>query len=327
MRNSPHSPRQSGKRRSSIALWACLIAVSGSFSQDGATIRKVGYDTPTNPSSQNARLQDELSPELVTLLEMEQNIAKPFAWGLIGGIEEKYIVVGIDRDGRLKTVILAKRGNSYQVVRSGPHAERQDALITNSGSLRLAELQTDSEFPFKSEVFTVRNCKVHFVFSWRALNRSFRKGSFLTGIDVRIVIEENSKIISNEACGFSFAGFQDPFEKDINRDGNQEVVFVGIDNSKHVYLWTLNPDCSVKPILFEFEEEGSLIRENSVSGRELFLRTDPQNGNENVHTRWSEPYFENGKTQWRVTEDVYKWDSREELYRRAGKSRWLRPGD
>ncbi|MEK6302573.1 MAG: hypothetical protein AABO41_17820 [Acidobacteriota bacterium] len=264
---------------------------------------------------------------MAALLEREQQIVKPFAWGAFGGIDEKYQVVGIDKDGRLKAVILAKGASGYQVVRSGPHAERQDVLIDHSGSLRLADLQPDEEFPFRSDVLTLEDCEVHFVLSWRALNRSFRKRSFLTGIDVRIIVKKDSKIVSNERAGFSFFGFREPLKKDINRDGKMDYVFVGQDNSNSICIWTLEPDCTVKPILFEFKEEGTPIRERCVSGRELFLKPDKQSGSEDVHIRWSESYVENGRPYWRIAEDVYKWDSRDGVYRKAGVSSWLKRAD
>ena len=302
-----------------IALLVCLLLNSCSL-PDGARKTQHGYGHSPSEQSQDRQVEEPLDSKLSALLRQAQQIVKPFAWGAFGGNEERYEVVGIDPEGKLKSVIVAKRAGGYVIERAGTFAEREDALIQSSGSLHLQDFLSDREFPFKSDILTAQDCKVHFVFVWRALNRSLHRRSFLARIDFRIIVERDFRVVSNDLAGLSLFGVREAFVTDVNGDGKQDYVLIGEDNSKFIYVWTVERNCGVKPMLFEFEDANRPVTERSVSGRELFLRPDRSTGGNTIHTRSSEPHIEHGTFYWRITESVYKWERQRSLYKRVKQS-------
>ncbi|MEK6410971.1 MAG: hypothetical protein AABN34_28960 [Acidobacteriota bacterium] len=313
-------------KRLYIALLVCLLLNSCSLPEGASKTQHRDAHSP-GEQSQDRQIEEPLDPILSALLRQAQQIVKPFAWGAFGGNEERYEVVGIDPEGKLKSIIFTKRAGGYVIERAGTFAEREDALIQSSGSLHLQDLLSDREFPFKSDILTVQDCKVHFVFVWRALNRSFHRRSFLAGIDLRIIVERDLRVVSNELAGLSLFGVREAFVTDINGDGKQDYVFIGEDNSKFIYVWTLERNCVVKPILFQFKDDNRSVTERYVSGRGLFLRADKSTGGYTVHTRSFEPHIKNGTFYWKITESVYKWERRQSLFKKVKESTWLEKSD
>lgn len=305
-----------------ILLLLCFLTSScrlpaSTAQSDGA------LDRGPAKQSEDVEAEEPLDPILLDLLQQQQQIMKPFAWG---GPREAGIVIGIDEHDRLKTIHFGKTEAGYKIRKSEPFRslENQSIRMKKSGSLALQGHLTEREFPFKADVITMERCQVHFVVVERALVRSLRNTqSPLTAIDVKIIVARDSNVVSSDNAGLSFFGVGAAFLTDINGDGMQDYVFIGEDNSKFIYIWTVEPNCAVKPVLFEFEDNNRPVTERSVSGRELFLRTDKSTGGSTVHTRSSAPYIENGAFYWRKTESVYKWQRQESHYRRVKQFTWL----
>lgn len=267
--------------------------------------------------------EEPLDPALLILLQREQRIVVPFAWG---GPKQKGIVIGIDEDEKLKTVYFGKTDTGYVILNSQPFRllENQFPRIKKSGLVDVQNYLADREFPLKADVISMEHCQVHFIAIERALSRSLRNAvSPLTATDVRIIVEKDSKVISSENAALTFFGVREAFVTDINGDGNRDYVFVGEDNSKFIYVWTVEANCTVKPMLFQFEEDRRPVTERYVSGGDVFLTPDKATGGYTVHTRSSEPYVEKGTFFWRITESVYQWQSQQKLYKRVTRNSWL----
>jgi hypothetical protein len=271
---------------------------------------------------QTEKVEDSLDPTLLDLLRHQEQIVRPFAWG---GTKEKSIIVGVDAEDRLKVISFTKTADGYVIHQSEPFPlpENHDTLIRMSDSLALQDYVTDREFPFKSDIIALENCQVHFVLVQRANERFLAGTSPLTGIDMRVIAEKDNKVFSNELAGLLFFGLRKTLIKDINNDEKLDYVFIGEDTYQHIYLWTVDHDCAVKPLYFE--EDGDLMQ--SVPGRDVFLRRDKSGRGYTIHTRLFVPIIENGKDYWQVTERVYRWDRRESVYKMVEKLSWLKGAD
>ena len=302
-----------------VVLLVCLLFTSCRLLTSTAQNRN-GPWINSAEQSQDVQLEEPLDPVLLNLLHREQQIVRPFAWG---GPKERGIIIGIDEHEKLKTVYFEKTDTGWVIRKSGPFRslESQSARIRKSGSVDLQGYLPDREFPFKADVISMEQCQVHFVLIERSLVRSVRNTvSPLTVIDMRIIVARGSKIVSGENAALSFFGVREAFVTDINGDGKQDYVFIGEDNSKFLYVWTVEPNCAVKPMLFEFEDANRPVIEKFVSGRELFLRPDTSTGGNTIHTRSSEPHIEHGTFYWRISESIYKWERQRSLYKRVKQS-------
>ena len=300
-----------------VVLSVCLLINSCRFPTSTAQNPNLSGHSGAEQSGE-VQVEEPLDPVLLRLLQQEQQIARPFAWG---GPSEAGIIIGIDERKKLKTVYFGKTDAGYVIRKSEPFRilENESLRIDKSGSVDLQSALTDREFALKADIISMEQCQVHFVVVERALVRSLRNTvSPLTVIDVRIILARNSEVVSSENVGLSFFGVREALVTDINGDGNPDYVFIGEDNSKFIYVWTVEPNCGIKPMLFEFEDRP--VTESSVSGREVFLRPDRSTGGYTIHTRSYEPHIELGTFYWRITESVYKWEKQRSLFKRLKQS-------
>lgn len=266
-----------------VVLSVCLLFASCRLPASTAQNRNSAEQSEAK-QSEDVQLEEPLDPVLLNLLQREQQIVRPFAWG---GPEGSGIIIGIDEHEKLKTVYFDKTEAGWVIQRSEPFRslENQPARIRQSGSVDLQGYLQDREFPFKADVISMEQCQVHFVLVERALLRSVRNTvGPLTVIDLRIIVARGSKIVSSENADVSFFGVREALGTDINGDGKQDYVFIGEDGSKSIFVWTVEPDCAVKPILFQFKDDHRPVTERYVSGRALFLRPDKSTGGYTVHT-------------------------------------------
>jgi hypothetical protein len=145
----------------------------------------------------------------------------------------------------------------------------------------------------------------------------------LTGIDIRIIVEKDSNVVSGGNAGVAFFGVRDSFVKDITGDGKQEYVFIGEDNYQHIRIWRIAADCTVVPI--RFREGGDTVE--SVPGREIVLEPSRSHNDYAIHTRLSAPTVENGKDVWEVDEKVYSWDKQDLVFKLVKNSTWFKRAD
>lgn len=306
---------QVAKKPCYVTLLACVLLNSCSLVHRASTAQNRNVQSSVE-QSKDVELEEPLDPALVSLLQ-EQQIKKPFAWGLWSKTQETGGVIGINNNGELQRINFTRAPDGKYAITPSEAPHELSQCIETSGSLDIRHLVPDSEFPFKSNVLTSGDCNIHFILVWRALNRSLHETQLLDAIDVRIIVERNSQVISNESEKKAFFGVAAAYLKDINNDQRQEYVFIGDDNSKHLYVWTADTDCTVTSILFESEVEKEKTTDKSVSGKELFLGLDKRRRTYDIHTRSSEPYIKNGVFYWSVTESVYVWQKRERLYKKA----------
>jgi len=313
------------KAKRNAAILACLLANSCAVSH-GA---RIAWSENTNRSvkqlqqdRRDGQTEEPLDPTLLSLLQQEQGILKPFAWGTWDEDGAKGKMIGIDQQGRLKNTDFAKTTDGYTVNKSELQHEMNEPL-KSSGRLNLEDYVTDREFPFRTDIITIGDCHAHFVLVWNALNRSLRKTSLLDRLGVRIIVERDSQVISNEVDGIAYFGLHEAFVRDINGDGRQDFVVMGNDNYVNIHIWTLEPECIVKKIPFKEDDEVT----SSVPGREVVLKPNKPGRGYAIHTRLSVPTVENGKDYWQVTERVYKWEDQESAYRMVKKFNWLKSAE
>jgi len=184
-------------------------------------------------------------------------------------------------------------------------------IISESGSLKLDQYLPDTEVPFASNIVDQGGCRVHFIVVWRALSRTSKVSYDPVGIDVRIVTEVGSRVVSNRSENLSFLSAEAAYTQDIYGGGQREYVFIGGDNSEHLYIWTINENCSPEKIAFE-DEDGETSDE--ATGKEISLKRQA-NGSYAVHTKMSEPIGTGAKDGWSVTETIYTWDASLKRYK------------
>ncbi len=307
------------KKQGYVVLLVCLLLNSCPLPPNASLVQNRNVQQPVE-KAQNEWVEEAPDLDLLESLVRDEQIIRPFAWGSWDDNKKQGEIVGIDREGRLKSVLFAKTDVGYSLTA----ARELNKPISSSGRLNLREYLTDREFPFKSDIVEDGSCRVHFVLVRRALNRSFRKTLVLQTIDLRIIVERHSQVVSSEVQGFRMVvGLRQAFIKDINGDGAHDYVFVDEDNYKHIRVWSVQPDCTVKPIRFKEDHDLS----TSVPGRELFLQQDRSGSGYSVHTRMFDPIIKNGRDYWEVTETVYTWDKEEAVYKKVKESTRIKRAD
>src|ERR1700692_2015721 len=89
------------KKPCHVALLACVLLNSCSLVQRASRAQNRNVQ-PSVEQSQDIELEEPLDPALVSRLQGEQQIVKPFAWGLLSRTKETGEVIGVDSNGRLK---------------------------------------------------------------------------------------------------------------------------------------------------------------------------------------------------------------------------------
>jgi hypothetical protein len=185
------------KKQRFVVLLVCLLLNSCPLPPNASPIQNRNVQQPVE-KAQNEWIEEAPDPDLLESLVRHEQITRPFAWGSWDDNKEKGEIIGIDREGRLKSVLFDKTNVGYSLTA----AREMNAPISSSGGLNLREFLTDREFPFKSDIVEGESCRVHFVLVRRALNRSFRKTLVLQTIDLRIIVERHSQVVSSELQGF-----------------------------------------------------------------------------------------------------------------------------
>lgn len=291
-----------------VFLSVCLVINSSCYTAGSNSVEDQSSQYSIG-QSQKEKADQAIDPRLQTALQ-QSGIVRPFAWGTWLRSKDRGAIVGIDQEGKLKTINFAMASDGRYSIAPSEAPHQLNEAIQTSGSLRLTELLPDSEFPFRSNIIRVGDCQVHFVLVWRALNRSFDHAYVLDAIDLRIIVEKNSEVISNKNEEMTFFGVAQAFTDDINKDGRPDFIFLANDNYAHIYLWSVEKECNVTQL--SFSEDGKLMR--SVPGREILLKRDSSNGGYAIHARLMVPITKKEKDYWQVTESIYKWDLNEKVY-------------
>lgn len=271
--------------------------------------------TQDQPAAQPTHLSPDyeelLEPELLDLLRREEHIVRPFAWG---GPREKGLVAGIDQQGKLKTVRFRKTKQGYAVDRIEEEPNKEVRRVEESGSLFLGDLLSEREFPFRSDIVIVGRCRVHFVLVLRAVERSLVRDLYrLTEVNLRIITETDSGIVSSGPERFGFFSLQEASTIDLNSDGRCDYLVIGQDNYKHLYAWTVTDNCAAESMLFEIGDKTQSL--SSISARDLFVRTNQDGRALTVHTVESELMRKKENDFWQITETVYKWDKQKSVFK------------
>ena len=298
--------------RSIITLGVCLCFVSCFDSRSVSSTREDKRPAVAENQQIN-EVRESLDPDLMRLLKKGARLIQPFAWGSRNGVGS---VVGIDEEGKLVRVTFANEGGNYVVKEVAPYSvkEGENRLLERSGSLELKTYLTDREFPFKSDIVSFGDCKIHFVLVHEALSRSFN-GTYLSLTDVRLreITERQSQEISTFQEGPLSLTAEQTLVADINGDGNQDYVFIGSDMAMSIRIWTVFPDCTVKRIYFR---EGGHLAE-SEENKEVLLQLDQATGIYTVHSKDYLVARRNRQEFWKVTEMVYEWDAKESVYKKV----------
>src|SRR5262245_17019094 len=234
---------------------------------------------PQSVQGSNNGRQEALDPRLVTQLCSQQEVCKLFAWSSVGG--GKLQIIGVRNDAELVRIIVSRVNGAYTIDSTEPvyRAWKKDNkgirgiashIISESGSLKLEKFLPETEIAFASTIVEQRDCRVHFILVWRALSRTSGVSYDSTGIDMRTITEIGSRVVANRGENLSCVSAEAAYPQDVDGDGHPEFVFIGVDNSEHLYIWKINEDCSPEKIAFE-DEDGEISDE--ATGKGVSLKT------------------------------------------------------
>lgn len=286
----------------------CSVSHGASAAQGTQSVAAGGESSGHTPS---AEVEDQY---LLSRIEKEQGILKPFAWESWDKKQTGGTVIGIDREGKLKRVVFTRKDGDF-VIEATSYIHPMNAPIATSGDLDLEPYLSDKEFPFKSAIISKGDCVVHFVLFWQALIRSFKyPHGFMEDIGLKIIVEQNGKVVSTDSKDLIYDILDDVLVEDVNKDGNEDLLVTGAKRVPFMYIWTVGQDCTVKPLLFK--DDTVLVE--SVGGEDMFLRVNKATGMREVHIKTfdyvSNKDDPNGLYQ-EITEKVYGWDPAETVYK------------
>jgi hypothetical protein len=300
-------------RRATQVVSAALVLLSLSLVDcHQVVVSRSAETTDTKGSQNNAQKSgiEQLDPELMIRLNQEQQVVEPFAWGLWRPSSDKGGVLGIDRQGILRLINFIKTDEGYrlEVPEVAPHANFK--RLEMSGSLNLKNFITDREFPFKSHLISAGECRAHFILVWLALNRAMTPVTWLDSLGIRIIVEDRSRVVVNKSIETLYIGVHESYVKDINGDGNLDFVLLANDNNVTIQIWTVDSECNLQPYLFKSADG----MENSISGKDAFLKKNVSTGRFDIYTRWFKLRQDAGADYWEINQSLYGCEKGSRLF-------------
>ena len=297
-----------------MLLSLCSLLLCCDLQQKAQSAQSENANTPVSPS--DLVTEQFGDNKLLTQLHTEQGIQKPFAWwSSDGGKEKGGTVIGLDRDGRLKRVEFIRTTNGY-IVRSSEQEHQLNVPIVKSGDLELSKYIPDTEFPFRSFIVSSGGCNTHFVLVWRALNRSFESRSkeavFLDAIDLRLIVEREGAISSNQLIKLLLEGLDKTLAEDVNNDRKPDFLLVGWNMSTSIRIWTVD-GCDIRSLLFK-EDDHFL---ESLADKGLSATKNQATGCYDVSVVHREPITQDDRVFFEVTKTIYRWDRTDAVYKPA----------
>lgn len=255
-------------------------------------------------------------PQALTVFLRENcEIVEPFAWGIVqDGLLQ---ILGSDNKGRLLMTNIKAEGANYVatpvntalVPVAGQGLPGGCIKIKDSQGLDLSTVTSDRDFPFKSSVVQVGQCRTHFILEWRALNRTLTPAAppNIATIDLRILVEESGLVKSNALREIGAMGFGRDSLRDVNGDGQPDYVLITSEgNADHLRIFSIASDCSANPL--DFMEDDSKGEEEPSTGGILINDLGSGKG-ASIHIRMKEPSGTPENIRWRITDTEFRWDA------------------
>ena len=151
---------------------------------------------------------------------------------------------------------------------------------------------------------------------WRALNRSFQSRSkeavFLDAIDLRLIVEREGAILSNQLVKLLFVGLDKTIVDDVNNDLKPDFLLVGLNMSTSIRIWTVD-GCDIRALVFK-EDDHFL---ESLADKGLSISKNRATGCYDVNVMHREPVTQDGRVFFEVTNTIYRWDRTDAVYKPA----------